>query len=260
MLLHSKGATHHVICPQSIIHNAKIITLDPTKPIVEGNCLSWSRRCNRSNSNILPLASWHQNNQLNGATVIPGFNDSHNHMLEVGIKMTRISLDDCKSLGEMRDLVAAAAKKQPTRTVDYRRRLERIVPSRETARRPGPISTLPPINTPCCSSVFSIWIRSIVWRCASLESMLPLPTPLVARFRRYPDGTPNGILRAAAKLLVRNLLPAVTEAEAVAGIEKASTTYLSYGITSIQEPGLYPWETAACMAAIVMAKCTSVPR
>ncbi|MFN5677748.1 MAG: amidohydrolase, partial [Roseiflexaceae bacterium] len=57
------------------------------------------------------------------------------------------------------------------------------------------------------------------------------------------------ILRAAAKLLVRNLLPAVTQEQAVLGIQKASTEYLSYGITSIQEPGLYPWEMQAYMAA-----------
>ncbi|MCX6014364.1 MAG: amidohydrolase [Chloroflexales bacterium] len=236
--------------PNLIIHNAKIITLDPTKPIVEAiACLHGRVVATGSNLEILPLAGVGTKKiNLNGATVIPGFNDSHNHMLEVGIKMTRISLDDCKSLGEMRDLVAAAAKNTPPgqwiigEGWNESFLVENRVPTRAdidaaTDQHPVLLKRFFNMDT----------VNSVALRLAGVDATTP--DPAGGSIERYPDGTPNGILRAAAKLLVRNLLPAVTEAEAVTGIEKASTTYLSYGITSIQEPGLYPWEMRAYMAA-----------
>ena len=42
---------------------------------------------------------------LAGRTAVPGFNDAHNHMLELGLKLGRLQLDNCRSIAEMVELV-----------------------------------------------------------------------------------------------------------------------------------------------------------
>ncbi len=238
------------LSPNLIVHNAKVITLDPTKPQVSAVAtLNGVIVATGDDASILALAGpGTKILNLNGAMVIPGFNDSHNHMLEVGIKLTRISLDDCKSLKEMHDLVAAAAKKTPAgqwiigEGWNESFLVENRVPTRAdidsaTDKHPVLLKRFFNMDT----------VNSVALRMAGVDANTP--DPAGGSIERFPDGTPNGILRAAAKLLVRNLLPAVTQEQCVEGIDKAGQQYLTYGITSIQEPGLYPYEIRGYMAA-----------
>jgi signal transduction histidine kinase len=39
---------------------------------------------------------------------VPGINDAHNHMLELGLKLGRLALDDCASIAELVERVRAA--------------------------------------------------------------------------------------------------------------------------------------------------------
>ncbi|MFM2031951.1 MAG: hypothetical protein RLZZ297_716 [Chloroflexota bacterium] len=238
------------LAPNLVLYNGKIITLDPTKPQVSAvACFNGVIVATGDDASIRALAgnSTKQIN-LNGAMVVPGLNDSHNHMLEVGIKMTRIALDDCKSLKEIHDLVAAAAKTTPEgqwiigEGWNESFLVENRVPTRAdidsaTDKHPVLLKRFFNMDT----------VNSVALRLAGVDTTTP--DPAGGSIERFPDGTPNGILRAAAKLFVRNILPAVTEAQVVEAIDKASTHYLSYGITSIQEPGLYPWEIRGYMAA-----------
>jgi predicted amidohydrolase YtcJ len=238
------------LSPNLIVHNAKVITLDPTKPQVSAVAsLNGVIVATGDDASILALAGpGTKILNMNGAMVIPGFNDSHNHMLEVGIKLTRISLDDCKSLKEMHDLVAAAAKKTPAgqwiigEGWNESFLVENRVPTRAdidsaTDKHPVLLKRFFNMDT----------VNSVALRMAGVDANTP--DPAGGSIERFPDGTPNGILRAAAKLLVRNLLPAVTQEQCVEAIDKAGEQYLTYGITSIQEPGLYPYEIRGYMAA-----------
>ena len=98
--------------PNLIIHNANVITMDDHQPVVQAvACFQGRIVAIGGDHEILPLAgAGTKVMNMHGATVIPGLNDGHNHMLEVGIKMTRIVLDDVTSLGEIRDLIATAAR------------------------------------------------------------------------------------------------------------------------------------------------------
>ena len=98
--------------PNLIIHNGTILTMAHDKPQVQAVAtLNGRIIATGADHEILPLGGpGTKIINLNGAMVVPGLNDAHNHMLEVGIKMTRIALDECKSLEEMRNLIADAAK------------------------------------------------------------------------------------------------------------------------------------------------------
>ncbi|MGQ9876853.1 MAG: amidohydrolase, partial [Chloroflexus sp.] len=58
-----------------------------------------------------------------------------------------------------------------------------------------------------------------------------------------------GILRAAAKELCRRLIPRPTQDACVEALDMAGRAYLAYGITSILDPGLQPWEIQSYLAA-----------
>ncbi len=238
------------LIPNLILHNANIITMDMHKPVVQAVACFHGRIVAIGNDHeILALAGPGSNIiNLHGATVVPGLNDSHNHMLEVGIKMTRIALDDVTSLGEMRDLIATAVKNTPPgqwiigEGWNESSLVEQRLPTR------GDIDAATDTHPVILKRSFNMdVVNSVALTLAGIDANTPDPSG--GAIERYTDGQPNGILRAAAKQLVRNLLPAETEAEAILGIQKASTAYLSYGITSIQDPGLYPWEIRAYMAA-----------
>ncbi|MFN5058494.1 MAG: amidohydrolase [Chloroflexota bacterium] len=236
--------------PNLIIHNGTILTMAHDKPQVQAVAtLNGRIIATGADHEILPLGGpGTKIINLNGAMVVPGLNDAHNHMLEVGIKMTRIALDECKSLEEMRNLIADAAKNTP--------------PGKWIIGEGWNESFLKENRPPTCRDIDAATdkhpvmlkrffnmdtVNSVALKLAGIDANTPDPSG--GSIERYSDGQPNGILRASAKLLCRNLLPAVTQDEAILGIEKASSTYLSYGITSIQEPGLYPWEMRAYMGA-----------
>jgi predicted amidohydrolase YtcJ len=67
---------------------------------------------------------------------------------------------------------------------------------------------------------------------------------------RDASGEPNGLLRAAAKLLVRTLLPQPAPAELKEAIRLGCQEMNRYGITSVLDPGLYPYEMAAYQAFV----------
>ncbi|MEY2847177.1 MAG: hypothetical protein RL076_2723 [Chloroflexota bacterium] len=238
------------LVPNLILHNANIITMDDHKPVVQAvACFQGRIVAIGSDHEILALSGpGTKVMNMHGATVVPGLNDSHNHMLEVGIKMTRIALDDVKSLGEMRDLIANAAKHTPPGQWIIGEGWNESFLAENRLPTRGDIDAATDKHPVLLKRFFNMdVVNSVALALAGIDANTPDPSG--GAIERYADGRPNGILRASAKLLVRNLLPAVTQDQAVLGIQKASTAYLSYGITSIQEPGLYPWEMQAYMAA-----------
>ena len=63
---------------------------------------------------ILPLAGPHTRlHDLGGKSVLPGIFDSHNHLMQVGVKLARIRLDECRSPEEMMELVRVRAQHTP---------------------------------------------------------------------------------------------------------------------------------------------------
>ena len=53
---------------------------------------------------------------LHGHTVIPGLFGSHAHLLEVGLKLAAVRLDECQSPEEMMELVRGRAQETPSGT------------------------------------------------------------------------------------------------------------------------------------------------
>jgi predicted amidohydrolase YtcJ len=185
---------------------------------------------------------------LGGRTVVPGINDAHNHMLELGLKLSKLQLESCTSIAEMVELLRAWADRTPEGEwivgEGWNESLfaEGRLPSRldlDAATTRHPVLLKRFFNMDVVNS------RALELAGVTADT----PDPAGGRIEHLPDGTPSGILRAAAKVAVRSLLPRPTEQECVAALDAAGRAYLAHGITSVLEPGLEPWEIRAYLQA-----------
>ena len=103
------------LAPDLILHHGRIYTLAGEPSVVEAVAVKEGRILTvGGNAPLLALADAQTRLiDLQGRTVIPGIFDSHNHLLQVGVKLTRIRLDECRSAAEMMELVRARAQVTP---------------------------------------------------------------------------------------------------------------------------------------------------
>lgn len=232
--------------PDLIMHGGAIHTLWPELP----RCAALAAKDGRvlalgDDAEVLALAGPRTELlDLTGRTVIPGINDAHNHMLELGLKLGRIGLDQCRSIAELVELVRAAAAHTPEGAwivgEGWNESLfaEGRLPTRHdldaaTTRHPVLLKRFFNMDV----------VNSKALALADVGRFTV--DPQGGRLERDAEGEPTGILRAAAKQLVRRLLPAPREAELIDALEAAGKAYLAVGITSILDPGLRPEELRA---------------
>lgn len=237
------------LAPDTILYQGQIYTLDATKAVVEAVAIKDGRiLATGTSAALLPLATAQTKLiDLQGRTVIPGIFDSHNHLLQVGIKLIRIRLDECQSPEEMMELVRARAKTTPPghwiigegwsehNFVDNR------LPTRfdiDPATDQHPVILMRFFNMDV--------VNSVALRLAGIHKQMPDPEG--GRIERDASGEPTGILRASAKLLVRRLLPRPTLTELKTALQLGCQEMNRYGITSVIDPGLYPYEMRAYQA------------
>lgn len=190
-----------------------------------------------------------------GATIIPGFNDTHAHLDGTGVRSVRPSLAGARSIGDVLDRVAALARSTPTgewivtmpvgeppfyfdgpatlveRRMPTRRELDRAAPDH-------PVYLCSPNGywgqPPCHSAMNSLALerngidRNTRPRAEGIEIL------------RDAGGEPNGVFieHNHVNMLERDLLPAVPRfsyAQRRNAIEHAVDQYHAKGTTSIYE-------------------------
>ena len=240
-----------------ILVNGKIHTFDNAKPQVTA-LASYGGRIVATGSDAEVRALAGDNTRvidLRGRTAVPGFNDAHNHMLEVGIKLTRIRLDECMSIAEMVELVRDAATRTPAgewvigEGWNDSNFAEGRLPTRQdldaaTTRHPVLLKRFFNMDV----------VNTGALQLAGVDARTP--DPAGGKIEHGPDGSPSGILRASAKTLVRRLLPDPSINECVIALERAAREYNAVGITSVLDPGLMPWEVRAYQAARAAGRLT----
>ena len=98
-----------------VLTGGRVITMDPSSPSAEAVAVR--------NGRIMAVGTSDEINQLagtktesfnlDGLTVIPGFNDTHAHMDREGLKTQRTSLDGAQSIADILQRIAAVAAKTP---------------------------------------------------------------------------------------------------------------------------------------------------
>ncbi|HVS47968.1 MAG TPA: amidohydrolase [Candidatus Dormibacteraeota bacterium] len=170
---------------------------------------------------------------LAGATVLPGFNDAHAHVVYYGLTRFGADLGGARSVAEIAQRLKAHARvlkpaewqlgmgyradELAERRQPHRRELDRV-----TGRRPAFIDERGGHSRVANSAAL-----------AAAGVTAETPNPHGGRIGRDPDGSPDGLLLEAAMRLVADVQPSAGLERRKQGVLQTQRLLLSRGITSV---------------------------
>lgn len=170
---------------------------------------------------------------LEGKVVVPGFIDSHLHLMSLGIGLRHLNLNDVSSISELKELVAERAKTAAIdewilgRGWDQDLFAEKRFPTRKDLDEVS--GGRPVCLTRACGHL--VVVSSKVLELAGITRETPDPPGGVIDRDAYGD--PTGVLRESAQGLVSGKIPEPGR-EALLESTKAAIKYLlERGITSV---------------------------
>ena len=187
--------------------------------------------------------------ELEGRTVVPGFQDAHCHPAEGGVELTRCGLYECHTREACLEEIARYAAAHPELewvegsgwSIDS---FEHGTPSRADLDAVAPDRPAYFLNR----DGHGAWVNSRALELAGVT--LETPDPSGGRIERLGDGEAQGTLHEEAMNLVADLLPPVTPEEWEAGILGAQETFHRLGITAWQDARIDGPEHLAAYRAV----------
>jgi predicted amidohydrolase YtcJ len=172
--------------------------------------------------------------ELEGRTVVPGFQDAHCHPAEGGVELTRCALYECHTREACLEEIARYAAANPDLdwvdgsgwSIDS---FEHGTPSRVDLDAVVPDRPAYFLNR----DGHGAWVNTRALELAGVTRETPDPSG--GRIERLADGQPQGTLHEEAMNLVADLLPPIGPEEWEAGILRAQETFHRLGITAWQD-------------------------
>jgi predicted amidohydrolase YtcJ len=239
--------------PDQIFYNGTILTMDPRQPAVEAVAIRGNKIVAMgSSASLFGMARRDTERfDLDGCTLLPGFHDSHVHLVQHGLELGRLKLSGMASLQEALDAVAQRVSEMPGGTwvqgsgfsmshwrVQHltREHLDAVAPNH-------PVFLV-------SRDHHSAWVNSLALRLASIHA--GTPDPENGLIQRDAQGEPTGLLLEHAAHLVARILPSPTEEELASAVHQAGEDLASYGVTTVHtmayEPAAY-WREMALQAS-----------
>lgn len=181
--------------------------------------------------------------QWDGATIIPGFHDSHCHLYGLGKALAEIDLNGTATAAEVALRVAEGAKNQPGsdwlqgRGWDQNDWPDKAYPTRQlidpvTGDRPALLRRV---------DGHAALANTAALLAAGIDAQTPDPDG--GEILRDENGEPTGLLIDNAVDIVRQIIPPVGQAEVRRRVLLAVEHCLSHGITAVTEAGV-SWQRA----------------
>ncbi|MCP5031082.1 MAG: amidohydrolase family protein, partial [Actinomycetia bacterium] len=224
--------------PDLVIDSANIITVDSSRPragslaIAGGRIVGIGAAGEFADSGAPVI-------HLEGRTVVPGFNDAHNHMGPFGASLNEVALHP-NTVRSVEEIVAAIGTQAATTPegvwvigtgYDNNKLAERRHPTRYELDAVSPDN---PVLLNHTSGHFCV-VNTAAMRLARVGEVAVPEGGVVAT---GDDDQPNGLLEEQAQTLARALLHPRSVADMVQNLGAASDRYLTEGITSVQEAGV----------------------
>ncbi|MGE4426631.1 MAG: amidohydrolase [Solirubrobacteraceae bacterium] len=233
-----------------VVVTGDIVTLDPTRPRAEAVAVVDGRIAAVGTAGEARAAAPAGTPTLElPGTVLPGFIDSHVHMLWGGRDVDRLDVVGCRSVPELLDRVRDRAAGDPSpwivgsAGIDAEDLAEGRFPTRDeldeaTGGRPLFLDR----------RAHDAIVNGAALREAGIDR--DTPDPVGGVIERDAAGEPTGFLteRPAAELVER-LLPLPDAADRARWLAAIQPTFLAAGITSVVDPALLPEELLAYRAA-----------
>ena len=235
--------------------NGEIHTFDPHVPRASTMAVLGGRLIAVGDADLAAQFEAGRVVDLGGRTVVPGFNDAHNHMVFFGMNLADVdcSSPPMKSVRDICDAIRARAAETPEggwvtgSGYDQNKLAEGRHPHARELDEAAPNH--------------KVWLKHTsghmcTVNTAVLDMIRDTPVPSGGELGRDADGALDGLVMEQAQAMVRDLVYPLPVDRIVDAIDQASTHYLSEGVTSATEAGVgaglvshSPVEIAAWMAA-----------
>jgi predicted amidohydrolase YtcJ len=226
-----------------LLTNANGITMNPEQPAasavaVRGEEIVWVGETADAATH-LPQAT--KTIDLGGATLLPGFNEAHNHLMLLGHWLSQIdcSYPAVSSIAEIVAAVADAAERTPEgqwiegRGYDDNKLAER---RHITRWELDAVAPLHPVSIRNASGHMSV-VNSAALRLGNIDRNTE--NPQGGHIMRDESGEPTGLLQEQAQsLLPLSFVPQDPDVLRTC-LERAGAAYLAAGVTSAQEAGIF---------------------
>lgn len=229
--------------PDMILHNGNIVTVDQGFSRAQALAITGDKLVAvGSNEEIARLkGSGTRIIDLKGATVIPGINDSHLHLLEFGMTLSQIDLRG-KNIDQIKaSLAERVAQSKPGEVIRGEGWSEDDIgrmPTRED------IDSLSPDNPVVFDDMtrHALWVNSRMLELAGIDK--DTADPVGIRLEREPDSSePTGVIHEGASLILPHIPELSVEAKKQAIVDGIALLN-QQGVTSITEPGIKPEDAA----------------
>lgn len=223
-----------------VLRGARVLTMDDAKPEAQAIALVDGRiAAVGSDVEVEPFFKDAKIYDLPAdALVLPGFQDSHNHLIWSATQAEDISLTDVSDEAGLRAAIEPVMAALPedawlrgggwsvaVYTEPSAAALDKI-----TGDRPAWFEDV---------DGHSGWANSAALKAAGIDANTKDPEG--GRIDRDAQGNPTGLLRENAMALVADLLPDYPDSQVDAGLEKAQAEAIGYGITAIIDPSAEEW-------------------
>lgn len=215
-----------------IIHSSRVITMDPDRPIassigvLNGQIVGVDEQITSVSAKTIV--------DYGEATIVPGFRDCHNHLVQYGLSFSELDLSSLNSLDELYSEVQKSAARKATD--------EWIVGFGYDDYKLGGHPNKDVLDR--VSGGSPVWLkhRSVHLSAVNSAVLTRLGTVLDAyaneEVPRYSNGTPTGLLKERAQGEVKKLRYPYSLSEIRTAILIASEKYASEGITQVAEAGI----------------------
>ncbi len=219
--------------PSHVFLNGNVLTMDPTHPVAEAIAILDDKIVATGTSETIANLAGPSTRvtDLQGATVLPGFIDCHNHLIWHGITLGHINLHEVHSIPEMKRLVAERADGSDKWIHgdgwDQEKFTEKRYPTKHDLDDVSPNN--PVLLRRVCGHICVV--NSAALKAADVTTQTLDPAGGI--IDRDAAGEPTGILREKAVELVELVLPHLPGEDFERATLAASEIALRAGITSV---------------------------
>ncbi len=231
--------------PDIILKNGKIVTLDAQERVEQAVAISGNRiAAVGSDDQILGLARDDTKIvDLKQCTVIPGINDSHNHVISAGKLLEGVMLFDARNMHDVKQKVAERVMNaERGQWIEGGGWIESQFDEYRAPTR-WDLDEVSPHNPVLLRRLFGASVaNSEALRLAGINR--DTPEPKRGTIVRNADGEPTGVLANGADSIVMGVMPLGSKKHQLdtmkAHIKRATQEYVKWGITSVLDPGVAP--------------------
>lgn len=219
-----------------------IRTMDPQRPLAQAMTIVDGKitAIGTLDEAVAACPSAYDRYEFDAGVVLPGFIDTHNHMLFTAMQKRLVDLSACRSISQILEAVGEYAKQHPGASWIVSGagwHIDNLVENRYPTRAElDSVCADRPVYLPRVGH-FAV-ANSVALKAAGID--VNTADPDGGKIERDDTGVPTGLLKEPpAYQLVERLVPSMPKEDMIQALGEIQKIYHAAGITGVIDPGLY---------------------